>query len=126
MKIHTIILIVMVTIILSANSFAHSEEEFAQAEELIQSKISCSEATDQQLEIIGDYYMEQMHPGELHEIMDKRMGGEGSESLQQVHITIAKSFYCGEGMMNSGMMSVMMGRSGSGMMGYGGMMNNYG
>ncbi len=97
---------------------AHGEEDFAKAEELIKQKISCSELTDEQLELIGDYYMEQMHPGELHEIMDERMGGEGSESLRQVHINIARAFYCGEhGAMPNNMMNIMMGRSG--MMGYG-------
>ena len=69
--------------------------------------------------------MEQMHPGEAHETMDEMMGGEGSESLKQIHINMARFFYCGEsGAMSSGMMNMMMGR---GMMGSSGMMNsNYG
>jgi len=45
---------------------AHGEETFAAAEEIIKQKISCDELTDDQLEILGDYYMEQMHPGEDH------------------------------------------------------------
>jgi len=102
--------------------YAHGEEDFAQAEEIIKQKISCSSLSDKQLEILGDYYMEQMHPGKLHEIMDERMGGEGSESLKQVHITMGKTFYCGEhNMMSGGMMNMMMNR---GMM-YG-IYNNYG
>ncbi|MBS3080258.1 hypothetical protein J4221_02195 [Candidatus Pacearchaeota archaeon] len=102
--------------------YAHGEEDFAQAEEIIKQKISCSSLSDKQLEILGDYYMEQMHPGKLHEIMDERMGGEGSESLKQVHITMGKAFYCGEhNMMSGGMMNMMMNR---GMM-YG-TYNNYG
>ena len=56
------------------------EEIFAQAEEIIKQRIPCSELTEGQMENLGDYFMEQMHPGELHEIMDERMGGEGSES----------------------------------------------
>jgi len=37
------------------------------------------------------------------------MGGEGSESLRQMHITMAKSIYCNDisGMANSGMMGMM-------------------
>ena len=62
---------------------ANEEETFAAAEKIIKQKTSCDALTDDQLESIRDYYMEQMHPGELHEIMDERMGGEGSESLRQ-------------------------------------------
>ncbi len=117
----------IVAVILSALAFAHSEEEFAQAEGLIKSKASCAALSEEQLELIGEYYMEQMHPGELHELMDERMGGEGSAQLTQAHIAMAKSFYCGEaGMMSSGMMNMMMGRTGGGMMGSGGMMGNEG
>src|SRR3989338_7949049 len=105
---------------------AHTEEEFAEAEELIKSKGECDELNNEQLELIGEYYMEQMHPGEAHERMDVMMGGEGSESLQAAHINMARSFYCGEhGMMSPEMMNVMMGQSAglrSGRTG-GGMMN---
>lgn len=96
-------------------------DDFAQAEGIINQKIQCNELSDRQLEVLGDYYMEQMHPGELHEIMDERMGGDGSESLRQVHINMGRIFYCGQsGAMSVGMMNNMMGR---GMMGYYG--NNY-
>ena len=65
--------------------------------------------------------MEQMHPGELHEIMDERMGGDGSEQLRQVHIAIARNFYCGEHQaMMPMMMNTMMGRTGFGGMMQGG------
>ncbi len=103
--------------------------DFGEAKQLIESKAACSELTDAQLEGIGDYLMEQMHPGELHEIMDERMGGEGSESLKVMHVNMAKNLYCGDSSaMRGGMMGMMMG-SGYGMMGNGGMMNmmgNYG
>ena len=102
---------------------AHGEETFAQAEEIIKQKLSCENLTEEQLEILGDYYMEQMHPGELHEIMDERIGGEGSESLRQAHISMGLAFYCGEHQyMSIGMMNLMMGR---GTTGYAGMMGNY-
>ena len=99
--------------------FAHGEEDFARAEEIIKQKIPCNELTNDELEIIGDYYMEQMHPGELHEIMDERMGGEGSEQLRLVHINMAKMFYCGQSnVMPMSMMNMMMNRGGFNMMGY--------
>ena len=50
--------------------------------------------------------MEQMHPGESHKSMEQMMDGEGSETLRQTHIAMAKRFYCNEraagmkGMMN--------------------------
>ena len=96
-------------------------EDFTEAKKLIDAKTPCNKLTENQLEIIGDYFMEQMHPRESHKVMDKMMGGEGSESLRQMHIAIAKRIYCNDisGMANYGMMGMMMGM----MMGYGGMRN---
>ncbi len=114
------ILLVLVTGLVSAH-----EHNLDEAKQLIDSKISCDKLTDEQMEAIGEYYMEQMHPGESHELMDKMMGGEGSENLKQVHIQMAKRLYCNEdvgGMMGGGMMNMMVGNNiGYGMMG-GGMM----
>ena len=95
-------------------SLVSSHGDFAETKQLIDSGISCDKLTDEELETMGDYYMEQMHPGEAHEIMDNMMGGEGSESLKQVHINMAKRLYCNEniyigyGMMSSGGMMNMM------------------
>ena len=84
----------------------------AEGKRLAESGISCDKLSYRQLEDIGDYYMERMHPGEAHELMEDMMGGEGSESLRQVHIGMARRLYCNEnaypgyGMMGSaGMMS---------------------
>ncbi len=73
---------------------AHSDETLLEAEHLVEEQISCDELTNTQLAAIGDYYMEQMHPGEEHEYMDEMMGGEGSESLEAMHINMAYRFYC--------------------------------
>ena len=119
--------VISIILLLSISLVSAHEHNFAETKKLIDSKTSCDKLTDEQFEAIGDYYMEQMHPGESHELMDKMMGGEGSESLRQVHINIAKRLYCNEdtggmmGMMGGGMMNMMMG----GNMGYG-MMGNYG
>ena len=117
--------ILMVTLFMLSISFvlAYGEKTFAIAEEIIKQKISCDALTEDKLEILGDYYMEQMHPGEAHEIMDNMMGGEGSESLKQVHVNMAKRLYCNEniyigyGMMGSRGMMGMMNMMGGGMMG---------
>lgn len=119
--------------------YSNGEHDFTEAKKLIDAKTPCSKLTDAQLEMIGDYAMEQMHPGQAHEAMDKMMGGEGSESLRLMHIAMAKRWYCndvsdsvnygmmGSGMINSGygkkggMMNMMMGSN----FGYG-MMGNYG
>ena len=108
---------------------AITQQEIKEAKSLIDSKASCKSLSDSQLEIIGEYYMEQMHPGESHELMHQMMGiKEGSEDEKQLHINIAKAIYCGEanafgsgGMIGGGMMNMM----GSNMMGYG-MIGNYG
>ena len=90
------ILIWAIIVFLLSFSFvnSHGEETFETAEHLINEKIPCSELSDEQLEVIGDYYMEKMHPGEAHEAMDNMMGGEGSESLKQAHIQMAETHYC--------------------------------
>lgn len=118
-------IILMILVVLSSFVVAHEEDLFAEAEEIINSKISCGQLSEAQLEAVGEYYMEQMHPGELHERMDAMMGGEGSEQLKQIHINLARSFYCGEhGAMPRNMMNTMMGRGGLSMMNYG--MKGYG
>lgn len=113
--------------ILSLSGVYADAEDFAEAKKLADAKTPCSKLTEVQLEIIGDYLMEQMHPGEAHELMDRMMGGEGSESLRLVHISMAKRLYCNDlsGAVNYGI-------AGYGMMenygktGYGGMMNMMG
>ena len=109
-------------LLLSISLVSAHEHDFDETKQLIDSGIGCDKLTGEQLESIGDYYMEQMHPGEAHEMMDQMMGGEGSESLRQVHINMAKRLYCNEdvgGMMCGGMMNMMMGNNmmGSGMIG---------
>ena len=115
-----------------------ADENFNETRKLIDSNISCDKLTNEQLEAMGDYYMEQMHPGEAHELMHEMMGGEDSDTIKSMHINMAKSIYCGEsnsmmgmmnmmssdGMMSSGMMNMMGGgMMSSGMMG--GYSNNY-
>lgn len=127
----TIFLLVFIFgfVILSFPSSAHCEENictadehnFTEVKQLIDSKVPCEDLTNEQLEEIGDYYMEQMHPGEQHEIMDEMMGGEGSESVKQMHIQIARNIYCNESNQNMMWMMNMMGGYG---MAYG-MMDGY-
>lgn len=120
-------MIAVIVILLGLTSvFAHNED-FSEAKKLVDANTSCGSLSDEQLEQIGDYYMEQMHPGEAHELMDKMHGGEGSAQLKQMHIFMAKRLYCGDD--SSGydeMMGSGWGKSGNntygGMMG-GGMMN---
>lgn len=90
---------------------AITQQEINEAKSLIDSKADCKNLSDSQLEIIGEYYMEQMHPGEAHGLMHKMMGLEdGSGAEGQFHIQMARGLYCGEpgGMMGSGGMMGMM------------------
>ena len=93
-KIFTILIFSM--LLLGVSLVSAHEHDFDETKQIIDSGISCDKLTDEQLESVGDYYMEQMHPGEAHEMMDQMMGGEGSESLKQVHINMAKRLYCNE------------------------------
>src|SRR3989344_108701 len=129
MKIFSFLGILLISIVLMA-ALATADESVEEGKKLVESKINCNELNDEQLNAIGDYYIEQMHPGESHELMDKMMGGEGSITLKQMHTNMAKRLYCNEniqgyGMMSSGMMMPMMQMMGGGMMG-GNMMNMMG
>jgi len=113
-KILSLTILIISISLLNVSLVSAHEHDFTETKQLIDSGISCDELTDEQLEAVGDYYMEQMHPGEAHEMMDKMMGGEGSDSLKQVHIQMAKRLYCNEdigGFMGGGMMNMMMGNS---------------
>jgi len=59
--------------------------EIQEGNELLESGISCDELNDEQLEAIGEYLMEQMHPGEQHEsmnnMMTQMMGEEGMMNM---------------------------------------------
>lgn len=125
-----ILFVILVFLLLNLSlASAITQQEINEAKRLIDSKVDCKSLSDSNLEIIGEYYMEQMHPGESHELMHQMMGlKEGSEAEEQFHISMAKAIYCGEandvmgsGMMGSGgmipMMRMMMG---------GNMMNNVG
>jgi len=118
-------LILLILVFTSISVYAHAEDNFSDTKQIIDSNVSCSDLSNDQLEEIGEYYMEQMHPGEAHELMHKMMGlTEGSETEKQFHVNIAKTMYCGEGGMmgGSGGMMGMMNMMGGNMMGSGGMM----
>ena len=114
-----IIFVIAIILLLNLNlANAHiTQQEINEVKSLINSKVSCKSLSNSQLAIMGEYYMEQMHPGESHEFMHQMMGlKEGSEYEEQFHINIAKAIYCGEtnafgsgGMMGGGMMNMMMG-----------------
>ncbi len=114
---------------LATSIFAVSQDELAQAKQLIDSNASCASLSDEQFELIGEYFMEQMHPGEAHDFMHRMMGlQEGTQEEKQFHVNLAKSMYCGEGTssgmtgsgVRGGMMQTMMGSGTNG--GWGGMM----
>ncbi|HZX44687.1 MAG TPA: SHOCT domain-containing protein [Candidatus Nanoarchaeia archaeon] len=99
-------LLIMIVLILGQVN-AVSVEELNDAKASIDSRIACDKLTDEQLEKIGEYYMEQMMPGRAHEIADEMMGlVEGSAAEEQFHINLARRSYCGQniGMMGWGMM----------------------
>lgn len=98
----------------SSNSHGESIEEVL-GELLEKNQVStvqdleCDQLSDEELERLGDAVMEQQHPGEAHEQMDDMMGGEGSDTLSNVHIHMGKNYLgCGKsygaGMMGGGMM----------------------
>jgi len=107
-KIYIGTLILAMMFVLSGSVLAAEEHDFDGVRELIDNETPCAQLSDEQLEAVGDYYMEQIHPGDNHNVMDEMMGGEGSESLRQAHIFMAKRWYCGDSA-GMGMMGMMMG-----------------
>src|SRR3989344_4681641 len=89
-------------------------------------RLDLSKISDDDWERLGDAVMELQHPGQAHEVMDQMMGGEGSESLRQMHINMGKAYLgyggnYGHEMMSGGMMgmmNMMMEGGGNPMMGY--------
>lgn len=93
---------------------AHGQEEIEDGRELVENKIVCEELTEEQLAAIGEYYMDLMHPGALHDAMHEMMGlEEGTEEHNAFHRDLAQRMYCGDA--SSGMMDF--GGMGYGMMG---------
>ena len=125
--------VLLISIFLVSANGDH-QNEMEEGKKLVESNVDCEDLTDEQLETIGEYFMEQMHPGEAHEAMHEMMGiEEGTEYHKQFHVNIAEMMYCGSGtsgygMMGSGgmmgMMPMMMNMMGGNMMGSG-MMGNY-
>jgi len=82
-------------------------------------EVDCSKVTDDQFDKLGDTYMGTMLPNEQqHEAMDDMMGGEGSASLEQAHITMGRSYLGCWSDYNSGPVYMPM-MGGIGMMGAG-------
>ena len=69
------------------------QTEIEEGRKLVDSKISSDKLNDKELEAIGDYYMEEMHPGKAHELMHEMMGGHDSELTKEMHIN--KFFFPG-------------------------------
>lgn len=95
MKKQIYILVILSLVLVGIFSIAPVQaEDFSQAQQIIAQNVPCNQLNSTQLSEIGDYYIEQIHPGEQHEYMDAMMGGEGSQSLEQMHIAMAYRFYC--------------------------------
>lgn len=89
-----------------------NQQNVSTVQELDLSKIS-----DDNWERLGDAVMEVQHPGQAHAVMDQMMGGEGSESLGQIHINMGKVYLgygdnYGPGMMGGGMTPLRQGYEG--------------
>jgi len=90
-------------------------------------KLDLSKISDDEWERLGDAVMEVQHPGKAHEVMDQMMGGEGSESLRQMHINMGKAYLghnsnYGPGMMGNWNNNSSLKGGGFPMMGFGSMM----
>ncbi len=120
MKINTIlpeiaILILFMLSLIPVAGAQSEQENFSQAQAIINQRVPYDQLTDDQFALLGDYFMELM-AGSNHEYMDQMMGGEGSASLRQAHINMGMRFY--QEYLDTGQIQQ------GGMMGYG-MMGGY-
>lgn len=110
---------ILATIIMATIAFAHIEikspentiSDMMKTQNVSSTKeISCDKLSANELEELGDAVMERMTGGhDLHEQMDAMMGGEGSASLKQMHITMGSNWLgCTNLTMTHGMMQPMM------------------
>ena len=125
---------ILIMVISALSVVAHEDDNLSEAahgKELIDSGIACDKLSADQLELMGEYYMDQMHPGNEHELMNDIMKAKlGESGEEQMHVNMAKAIYCkdksaADTIMSSGIMgnsgmknSAMMGSSGN-MMGGG-------
>ncbi len=106
---------------------AISQQEIREAKRLVESNVDCNTLSDAQLELIGEYAMERMHPGDAHELMHSMMGlEEGSEAETRFHANLAKTIYCGKNSNSTAGVVGMMPPGDTGTVGYGGMMPYFG
>ncbi len=119
-------LVISLVLLLSISVALAHGDAIAGGKELVESKISCDNLTSEQLEEIGEYQMELMHPGQSHEMMHQMMGfKEGDEAEEEFHINLAKTMYCSDSSAMAGMdMGMMNMIGGQGMQGN--MMGNMG
>lgn len=106
-------------VIISLASVAFAHEEVHMPEEIINDmmvqqgvsdmkQLDCGKIPDADFEKLGDALMERMASHDVHEQMDAMMGGEGSASLQQMHIVMGRNWLsCNQGTMGQGMMGGM-------------------
>ncbi|MBR9675962.1 hypothetical protein GOV05_03065 [Candidatus Woesearchaeota archaeon] len=116
------VIIMLLFVVFSMFALAHTDLNISKAELIIEEKIAFNDLSEEDFEVLGEYYMEKVHPGEEHEIMDEMMGGEGSESLHEMHVMMGENFYSNyleSGTSNTGYNMMGSGTTGYGMMGSG-------
>ncbi len=102
MKLYALLVFVLLATSVIAQDM--HDDDIARGEQLVADNADCSTLDNEDLVAIGEYLMEQMHPGEQHELTHQHMGiEEGTPEHDAVHLTMARTMYCGQGMMG-GMM----------------------
>lgn len=120
------VFLLLAMVLSSSLAYPHGMGNFSAGQAIVDANTPCDNLAEDDLEEVGELYMERMHPGEAHEFMHERMGLEdGTEAEERFHVNLAKIMYCGEpgqamgfANMRIGMGGGMMaGGAGAGMMG---------
>lgn len=94
----SILVFFMIVVALFASAESMNLDKIEEGKRLARSQARCEDMNEGQLEAIGEYLMEQMHPGSAHEAAHRMMGlEEGTLEHEKFHVNLTKSMYCGAG-----------------------------
>ena len=90
-----IIATILLAVLAPGTEGHETESALETGQNLVQFNADCATLSDAQLEAVGEYLMQVMHPTD-HEEMHAYLGfGNNTEAEERFHVNLAKATYCG-------------------------------